>query len=134
MQLTREGDYGIRAVAYLAGSKNGSITSATIISEKKNIPPKFLARIMPKLVRGGIVISIPGSKGGYKLARESRLINCLEVLEALEGELRLNLCLDKAYHCALEGQCHMSDVWLQGQNLLKDYFKGITFDIVGDAT
>ncbi len=129
MQLTREGDYGLRAMAYLASQSNGDVISASVISKKQSIPPKFLARIMPKLVKKNIIISIPGSKGGYKLSRPPENINFLEVYEALEGSLALNICLLEPHaECQLEEKCSIRPVWRGCQNLVKDYFGNITFD------
>ena len=128
MQVTKEGDYALRAVIYLA-SATGRTASANEISAAQKIPPKFLARIMPKLVRQGLISSTPGSKGGYKLAREASQLSFLQVLEAIEGPLRLNVCLEADYgDCEHETLCSMKSVWSEAQERLAHYFAAITFD------
>lgn len=131
MKVTKEGDYGLRAVILLA-SIDGRSASASEISRQQNIPQKFLARIMPKLVRKGVVISIPGSKGGYRLSRRSDQITFLEVLEAIEGPILLNHCLGEKCECMHEHLCSMKNVWRNAQVKLMDYFGSITMNQLGE--
>ena len=128
MQVTKEGDYALRAVIYLSMAEPRTC-AAREVSEEQNVPPKFLARIMPKLVKKGIIVSLPGSKGGYRLARPAREINFLEVLEAIEGPLRLNVCLgEDLSDCEHESLCGMQLVWKSAQDKVTDYFSHVTFD------
>src|SRR5512146_1111192 len=93
MQLTREGDYGIRSVLYLARQPFKKISFVTEISEEYKIPRSFLAKILQKLVKAKIVRSYRGVKGGFSLAKQARDITLLEVLEAIEGKICINVCL-----------------------------------------
>lgn len=128
MQITKEGDYALRAVIFLA-SAEGRTCSASEVSREQKVPAKFLARIMPKLVKQGIIASLPGSKGGYQLARSAKTITFLEVLEAIEGPLRINVCLDEDFSdCEHESVCTMQRVWSEAQQRLIDYFSQVTFD------
>ncbi|MBI1909207.1 MAG: Rrf2 family transcriptional regulator [Deltaproteobacteria bacterium] len=127
MRVTREGDYGLRAVVYLATTA-GRTVSAAEISKKQEIPPKFLVRIMPKLVRKGVVVSVYGSKGGYRLSRQPAQISFLEVLEAIEGPLVMNECLGEKCDCLHEHLCTMKNVWKNAQVKLMDYLGSVTFD------
>jgi Rrf2 family protein len=128
MQVTKEGDYALRAVIYLA-SADGRTCSANEVSEKQCVPQKFLARIMPKLVKQKIISSLPGSKGGYRLARSAADISFLEVLEAIEGEMNINACLQEDFvDCDHESLCSMKQVWSDAQEQLKNYFSSVTFD------
>lgn len=128
MHLTKEGDYALRAVIYLA-SAEPSVCSASEISEVQKVPPKFLARIMPKLVKTGIIKSLPGSKGGYQLVRPSRKITFLEIIEAIEGPLRINICLDKRFeNCGHREKCGMKHVWSRAHQLMMEFFSQITIN------
>ena len=128
MQVTKEGDYALRAVIYLASAQPRTC-SASEVSREQRVPPKFLARIMPKLVKRGIIKSMPGSKGGYQLARPAKQIAFLEVLEAIEGPLRINICLDQDFSdCEYDALCGMKQVWQHAQDLMADYFAQVTFD------
>ncbi len=128
MQVTREGDYALRAVIYLAAS-HPRICSAGEVSREQKIPTKFLARIMLKLVKKGLINSLPGSKGGYRLARAPEEISFLNVLEAVEGPLLINACLEEDFgDCEHEEVCGMKFVWQQTQDLIEGYLSKVTMD------
>ena len=128
MQVTREGDYALRAVIYLAAS-HPRVCSAGEVSREQKIPAKFLARIMLKLVKQGVISSLPGSKGGYRLERAPQEITFLSVLEAVEGPLVLNSCLDEdTEDCENSELCSMKAVWQHAQDLVGDYFLKVTMD------
>ena len=87
MQITREGDYGIRSVLYLARQPFKKISFVTEIAEENKIPRSFLAKILQKMVKAKIVRSYRGVKGGFSLSKPAREISILDVLEAIEGKL-----------------------------------------------
>ncbi len=99
MQITREGDYGIRSILYLSRQPFKKISFVNEISEEYKIPRSFLAKILQKLVKAKIVRSYRGVKGGFSLTRQARDINMLEVLEAIEGKICLNICLADKKKC-----------------------------------
>ena len=72
MQITREGDYGIRSVLYLARQPFKKISFVNEISEEYKIPRSFLAKILQKLVKAKIVRSYRGVKGGFSLAKQAK--------------------------------------------------------------
>ena len=84
MQITREGDYGIRSVLYLARQPFSKVSFVNEISEEYKIPRSFLAKILQKLVKAKIVRSYRGVKGGFSLAKPAREITALDVLAAIE--------------------------------------------------
>ena len=128
MQVTREGDYALRAAIYLA-VMHPRICSASEVSREQKIPIKFLARIMLKLVKQGVIKSLPGSKGGYRLSRAPKEIAFLTILEAVEGPLLLNSCLDEDFDdCDHEDICSMKLVWKRTQDLVASYLSKVTLD------
>lgn len=112
MQITRETDYAIRCVYYLAG-KAGEVTMVDEIARNMDTPKSFLAKILQKLARANIVKSYRGVKGGFQLARKPKEINLLEVIEAIQGPVVMNICaLDKKM-CRLSGTCTIHPVWIE---------------------
>jgi len=81
------------------------------ISEHQHIPINYLAKIMRRLVKRGLIRSMVGPDGGYILRRSPQEINLREVYEAIEGELRIIDCMDKAKICALYACCPQLPVW-----------------------
>jgi Rrf2 family protein len=128
MQLTREGDYGIRSVLYLARQPYKKISFVTEISEEYKIPRSFLAKILQKLVKAKIVRSYRGVKGGFSLARQAREISVLEVLEAIEGKMALNICLVDRRSCEFNRHCPVHHVWAVAQSKVVDVLKKANFD------
>ena len=92
--------------------KNPVLTSSMKeISEHQHIPINYLAKIMRRLVKRGLIKSMVGPDGGYVLRKSPREINLREVYEAIEGELRIIDCMDKANLCALYQYCPQLPVW-----------------------
>jgi Rrf2 family protein len=128
MQLTREGDYGIRSVLYLARQPYKKVSFVTEISEEYKIPRSFLAKILQKLVKAKIVRSYRGVKGGFSLARQAKEISVLDVLEAIEGKLTMNICLADKKKCDFSRHCPIHSVWANVQMKVTDVLKKSNFD------
>ncbi len=103
MNINQATDYGFRAVLYLAKAEGREWIDAPTISEHEVIPIRFLLKIMPSLIKAGIVWSQRGIGGGYALARAPKDITLLEVIEAIEGPIYLNRCLDDEAYCSKHG-------------------------------
>jgi Rrf2 family protein len=128
MQVTREGDYAIRSVLYLARQPFQKVSFVTEISEEYKIPRSFLAKILQKLVKAKIVRSYRGVKGGFSLTRQARDITVLDVLEAIEGKLAVNLCIGDKKKCNFSKHCPAHFVWLKVQANVIDTLKKENFE------
>src|SRR5512139_427392 len=93
MQITRQADYAVRAVLYLAqlGAEQRAATSQ--IAQEQSIPPSFLAKIVSQLSVAGLLQTSRGARGGVSLARSPEQISLLEVVEAIDGPILLNECV-----------------------------------------
>jgi len=116
--ITRRGDYGLVAALYLAQKTPGELTQIHEIAQGCHLPEPFLAQILRLLVRGGVVRSRKGVRGGFSLSRSADRISFLEVLEALEGPVAVNRCQNPALHCEHEENCAMESVWSRVQEAL----------------
>ncbi len=128
MQLTREADYGIRSVLYLSRQPFKKVSFVNEISEEYKIPRSFLAKILQKLVKAKIVRSYRGVKGGFSLARQSRDITVLDVLEAIEGKLALNICVSDKRKCTFSKHCPSHILWMNVQARVVETLKKANFD------
>jgi len=128
MQITREGDYGIRSVLYLARQPFKKVSFVNEISDEYKIPRSFLAKILQKLVKAKIVRSYRGVNGGFSLARQSKDITMMDVLEAIEGKLYLNLCIQDKKKCGFSKNCPINSVWLTAQSKVVEVLKNANFD------
>ncbi|MCX6826763.1 MAG: Rrf2 family transcriptional regulator [candidate division Zixibacteria bacterium] len=117
MQLSRKADYALRAVMHFAGLPKGKLASIGTVAKSQKIPREFLAKILKDLTWAGILASYQGVTGGYRLARPPKDVSFLNVIEAMEGPICLNLCCegDKC-ECEHYKGCKMRDFWIRQQN------------------
>jgi len=115
MKLTRGGEYGIRGVLYLAKQAEGKVSMLSAIAKDQEVPPRFLAKIFQALAKAGLVKSHRGAKGGFSLAKPAAEISVRDVIEAIEGPLRLNVCLVAEGECQRDQFCPVHSVWGRAQ-------------------
>jgi Rrf2 family protein len=128
MQITREGDYGIRSVLYLARQPFKKVSFVNEISEEYKIPRSFLAKILQKLVKAKLVRSYRGVKGGFSLAKPAKEITILDVLQAVEGKLSLNICVVDRKKCGFSKNCPVHMVWMNAQAKMTDTLRKANFE------
>jgi len=104
--------YGIRALVHLARMEESSAVSAEI-ARAEGIPSKYLEGILNQLKTAGLVHSERGKNGGYRLARPASEMRMIEIVEALEGEVRPVGCLDDSSSCA-QGDCCLPRIFWVG--------------------
>lgn len=110
MQVSKTLDYAVRSLTYM-GSEPAIRHSMKEISEHRHIPLSYLAKIMRRLVKKGIVRSSVGPEGGYALRRSPGKINLRDVYEAIEGEIRMVDCMDGESICIFHDKCTQLPVW-----------------------
>jgi len=126
LQISRKIDYALRAMIHLAGLPDGRIASLQDLSSTLHIPREFLAKILKVLAARGLVRSARGAHGGYQLARPPGQISFLEVIEAVEGPVQLNVCLDHKDRCDVSSSCTMYHVWKAGQDRMLEVYRRTT--------
>ena len=126
MQIPRRVDYGLRAVIYLSGQDPEKCCSIAEIAKQQGMPRKFLEKIIQDLIRGGLIKSKRGSCGGYALARPPEAISFSDVIEAIEGPIAVNACMDERLGCAQIPRCTMIGVWSEVQNKINEVLSGTT--------
>lgn len=124
MEITRETDYAVRCMLYLA-KKQEEITMIDEISREMGIPKSFLAKILQKLSKEKLVQSFRGVKGGFRIAGKAADITLLDVVEAMQGPLFINRCVVDHKLCSRTSHCSVHPVWasigVSLINKLKEY-------------
>ena len=123
LQVPRRVEYALRAVILLAQKRESGPQSFRDVASELDIPSEFLAKILRSLVRSGIVRSKRGAAGGYELARPADEVSFLDVIEAAESPIALNLCTEHGDGCAMTASCTMSAVWQAGERAMLDVFR-----------
>jgi Rrf2 family iron-sulfur cluster assembly transcriptional regulator len=115
MQITKSGEYGLRGLVFLAKQPPEKVTLVSEVSRDQNIPETFLAKIFQRLSKAGVLWSVRGANGGFKLKKPAHKTTMREIIEALEGPIALNRCLLKKGECEVEKNCPLHPVWEEVQ-------------------
>ncbi len=108
MTFNQATDYAFRAVLYLAKQSKGKVVEAQAIAQSEVIPMRFLLKIMPSLIKAGIIGSQRGVGGGYYLAKDPGSISFYDVVTAVEGPVAINRCLIDPSYCSKDGASYCS--------------------------
>jgi len=133
MQITRETDYAMRCVLYLSGQPD-KVVMVDEIAREMAVPRSFLAKILQRLVKAGVVRSFRGVKGGFQLSRAPQDINLLNVIEAIEGLVALNACAVDSRVCEFSNTCGVHTVWVKLRGEVNELLKKHNFADIAEAT
>ncbi|NOY88654.1 MAG: Rrf2 family transcriptional regulator [FCB group bacterium] len=126
MQFTKAEEYGLLGVLYLAEKDQLSVTPLSEISENKDIPEKFLAKIFQSLSKSGIIRSLRGVRGGFTLAKKPEEITVKEVLESIQGPYHLLKCIDDREICNKSKFCSLRELLAIAEKKLIEVFESHT--------
>ena len=125
--MSTKGRYGTRAITYLAlYYQNNTPVLLKDIAQKEEIPIRYLEQIVIPLKIAGLVKSVRGAKGGYKLARSPEKIKLSEVIKALEGQCCLVECVTDPDYCHRIDICPTHEIWKKATSALKQIFENVT--------
>jgi len=115
MQITRASDYAVRVMIHLACLPPGSTVRQSELTEATDVSGHFLSKVLQQLVRSRLIRSQRGAGGGYALTAPAERVSLLDVLEAMEGPVRLNQCLEEGPSCERKTWCPAHQVWAEAQ-------------------
>lgn len=127
MYVTREADYGVRCVLYLA-RKAQEISSVNEIAKAMHIPKSFLAKIVQRLVKAGVVKSVRGISGGFSLAKKPENISILDVVKAIQGNAAINRCAIDKKMCRLSKTCSVHPIWVEIRQMVENKLREYNFE------
>jgi len=135
LKLTKKADYGLIALRHLAVGGRTGTASAKEIADAYGIPLPLLAKILQKLTKTGLLVSVSGSSGGYKLARRPEKISALEVIHAIDGPIILTTCFTAHGHCDQSAKCTVREPLRKVHEAILDLLNHITIsEMAGDAS
>jgi Rrf2 family protein len=117
LQLTRRGDYAIRAMLLLA-RKPDEVLSGSEIARQTAIPERLVTQVMGQLVRAELVHARLGRHGGYWLGDEAEQVHILAIVEAVEGDARRSRCVLSGAQCSPDNRCQVHDIFADAQEAL----------------
>ncbi|GAB5051429.1 Rrf2 family transcriptional regulator [Pediococcus ethanolidurans] len=130
MQLTKGFEQAACIIALLCTQDRSIPLTTAVIHERLTGSEAYLRKIMRKLVIAGLVTSIPGNNGGFRLAKSPKEISLLDIVEASEGPIKtypdmgfIENVFSEARPIAERGKNVLNDTFQQADNLWRDYLK-----------
>lgn len=117
--LTKQTDYAVRALGYLAGRRGEWIPSGEI-ARAECISPSFLRRIMRPLIKEGIVAAREGKRGGVTLAAAPSAVRLVRIMELFQGRVSLSDCVVQKNLCPNRATCKLRKKILHAERRLLD--------------
>jgi Rrf2 family protein len=109
LRLSKKADYALLALRHLAAHPHKGAVSARELAEAYDIPPELLAKVLQQLVRGGLLASHHGIRGGYGLGRSAGAISVADVIQTIDGPLTVTACSDSDHSCDQYSKCNVRD-------------------------
>lgn len=127
MLISTRGRYALRVLIDLAENQNEHHIPMKDVAKRQALSLKYLERILPALVKDGLIEGIHGKGGGYKLTRSPEEYRIGDILRLTEGDLAPVSCLEcGAEPCDRAEECKTLKMWTDFHKLINDYFDGIT--------
>ncbi len=124
-RLSKKTEYSVLALRHLHQSAEGTATVREI-AEACHIPLALLAKLMQRLAKAGMLLSLQGVNGGYRLDRRMDGINLAEVMEAVEGPFGITACAVKQSRCERAAFCDFKGAVRPLQRQIFNYLQSVT--------
>ena len=99
IKLSKKVEYGLIALLHMDSVRHRDLVTAKEIAEMYNIPAELMGKVLQSLARAGIAESVQGARGGYRLQRRVERVSLGDVVESLEGPVRITQCCDGSTGC-----------------------------------
>jgi len=111
MKISTKGRYGLRIMLDLARNDGDKPRMIGDICKEQNLSRKYAGRLIIALRKAGMITSVRGAKGGYKINRLPREISLLEILETMEGRVSIVDCVECPQKCERANDCTARNIW-----------------------
>ena len=133
MKISTKGRYGLRILIDLANHDNGKPRLIRDIANAQQISEKYISRLVIALRRAGLIRSVRGVNGGFHLAKKSKEITLLEVLEVMEGAVSIVECVNPTPLCARQNLCGVRTIWQQLNDNIRSMMNNVTLEEILEA-
>lgn len=126
MMISTKGRYALRVMLDIASHSEGHYLSLRDVAERQQISMKYLESIVASLCRDGLLESLRGKHGGYRLARPVDEYSVGQILKATEGTMAPVACLASEGICENEELCPTLPVWKELDQIIDTYLEGVS--------
>jgi Rrf2 family protein len=134
MRVSTKSDYALRALIELAATAEPGAVSAEELGRRQDIPHGFLQAILADLRRAGVVVSLRGQSGGWRLARDPGEVTVADVIRAVDGPLVSVYGLRPEAVTYNETAQLLQPVWIAARSALREVFEAVTIRHLADRT
>jgi FeS assembly SUF system regulator len=129
-RISRLTDYGTLILVFLA-DQDHRLCSASEVAAGTHVAQPTAQKLLKLLAKTGLVDSVRGSDGGYRLARDPASITTAEILDALEGPVSITECSTDDGDCALEPLCQVGSAWQKINSAIRIALSDVTLANLG---
>jgi len=127
MRLSSLTDYAIVILSAAARTGGDSHVSAATLADETGVPLPTAQKLMGRLAAAGLLESLRGTGGGFRLARDPGRISVADIIEAVEGPIAMTSCVEEGRHdCGLEQACRVRPHWGAVNLAVKGALGGVT--------
>ena len=127
MRLTTKGRFALRALLDVAIHSESKPVCLTEVAQRQSLSVAYLEQLFVKMRRAGLVASVRGPGGGYRLARDASEISAADVVNAVEGHFDARQCGGTSSSCSQDGaECMTHDLWASLNQTLEDVLSEAT--------
>lgn len=126
MQLTRAADYAVRVMVFLATLPENQRALLPDLALATDAPDSFLSKVLQALSHAELISSRRGKLGGFTILPRGREATMRDVIEAIDGPICLNVCLNGSKECERKPTCPAHPVWARAQRAMLDVLMSVT--------
>ncbi|MFM6832772.1 MAG: SUF system Fe-S cluster assembly regulator [Novosphingobium sp.] len=124
MRLSSMADYAVVTMSAAARHCGHARVSAAQLAAETGLPAPTVQKLVSKLSAAGLIKSVRGAGGGFKLARPAAAITLADIVEAVEGPIAITACID-GHDCTLESGCAVRPHWPIVNEALRGALAGV---------
>jgi len=136
LRLSKKAEYAIIALKHMQSRPPDTLCTAREIAGRFKISDELMAKILQKMARAGLVMSVQGVRGGYVLTTAPSEITIANIVECIDGPFGLVECAVTGDDCGCvqyqEGLCNISDPFTRLQLKFRDFLEGISLADLGE--
>ena len=134
MQLTRAADYAVRVMVYLAQLPSETRALLPDLAAATAAPESFLSKVLQSLSHARLISSRRGKLGGFAILPAGHGATMLQIVEAIDGPLCLNVCLQGGKGCERRSTCPAHPVWARAQRAMLEVLMSATVASLSSKT
>jgi len=120
LKISEAASIALHSMIILAKKWN-NLVSVKDIAKQLDISANHLSKVLQRLVKAGLIVSVKGNKGGFKLVKDPQFISFLEIYEAIDGKFNHSTCLLNKQACPQD--CIMGDLVCSVNNQVEEFFR-----------